>query len=88
MAGKALKDVTSLCKCPACGELKRMHFLCPHCSYSEDHRGLLEKSVHANVAHRTEGDDEPGGQGGEQWKQCRGEVRRGSTWSIEGLRRS
>ncbi|KAK4133214.1 WD40 repeat-like protein [Trichocladium antarcticum] len=34
MAGKALKDVTSLCKCPACGELKRMHFLCPHCAYT------------------------------------------------------
>ncbi|KAK3304154.1 uncharacterized protein B0T15DRAFT_535663 [Chaetomium strumarium] len=32
MAGKALKDVTSLCKCPACGEIKRMHFLCPHCA--------------------------------------------------------
>ncbi|KAL2155425.1 hypothetical protein VTH82DRAFT_167 [Thermothelomyces myriococcoides] len=32
MAGKALKDVTSLCRCPACGEVKRMHYLCPHCA--------------------------------------------------------
>ncbi|KAK4189821.1 meiotic recombination protein rec14 [Podospora australis] len=32
MAGKALKDVTSLCRCPACGEMKRMHYLCPHCA--------------------------------------------------------
>ncbi|KAK0614323.1 hypothetical protein B0T14DRAFT_606636 [Immersiella caudata] len=32
MAGKALKDVTELCKCPACGETKRMHRLCPHCA--------------------------------------------------------
>ncbi|KAK4115822.1 hypothetical protein N656DRAFT_775802 [Canariomyces notabilis] len=32
MAGKALKDVNSLCKCPACGETKRMHYLCPHCA--------------------------------------------------------
>ncbi|KAK3297817.1 uncharacterized protein B0H64DRAFT_393141 [Chaetomium fimeti] len=32
MAGKALKDVNSLCKCPACGEIKRMHYLCPHCA--------------------------------------------------------
>ncbi|KAK4141183.1 uncharacterized protein C8A04DRAFT_39315 [Dichotomopilus funicola] len=32
MAGKALKDVTSLCKCPACGEIKRMHYLCPNCA--------------------------------------------------------
>ncbi|KAH8883421.1 WD40 repeat-like protein [Thozetella sp. PMI_491] len=32
MAGKALKDVTSLCKCPACGETKRMHYLCPNCT--------------------------------------------------------
>lgn len=35
MAGKALKDVTSLCKCPACGEIKRMHYLCPRCAASE-----------------------------------------------------
>ncbi len=35
MAGKALKDVNSLCKCPACGEVKRMHHLCPHCTKSE-----------------------------------------------------
>ncbi|KAJ4306790.1 hypothetical protein N0V88_000157 [Collariella sp. IMI 366227] len=32
MAGKALKDVNSLCKCPACGELKRMHYLCTNCA--------------------------------------------------------
>ncbi|KAK3937330.1 meiotic recombination protein rec14 [Diplogelasinospora grovesii] len=32
MAGKALKDVTSLCKCPSCGQTKRMHYLCPHCA--------------------------------------------------------
>ncbi|ROT42360.1 ribosomal L32p family protein [Sodiomyces alkalinus F11] len=31
MAGKALKDVTSLCKCPGCGQVKRQHVLCPHC---------------------------------------------------------
>jgi len=31
MAGKALKDVNSLCKCPACGRTKRMHHLCPYC---------------------------------------------------------
>ncbi|KAL2171823.1 hypothetical protein VTG60DRAFT_1520 [Thermothelomyces hinnuleus] len=35
MAGKALKDVTSLCKCPACGEVKRMHYLCPNCARIE-----------------------------------------------------
>jgi large subunit ribosomal protein L32 len=35
MAGKALKDVTSLCKCPACGQTKRMHYLCPHCLQSK-----------------------------------------------------
>ncbi|KAL2265329.1 hypothetical protein VTJ83DRAFT_6429 [Remersonia thermophila] len=32
MAGKALKDVSSLCKCPACGGVKRMHYMCPHCT--------------------------------------------------------
>jgi large subunit ribosomal protein L32 len=35
MAGKALKDVTELCKCPACGETKMMHRLCPKCSTSK-----------------------------------------------------
>ncbi|KAE8549755.1 Ski complex subunit Rec14 [Talaromyces marneffei ATCC 18224] len=31
MAGKALKDVKSLSKCPSCGEPKRSHVLCPTC---------------------------------------------------------
>ncbi|KAI0484388.1 hypothetical protein GGR56DRAFT_668964 [Xylariaceae sp. FL0804] len=31
MAGKALKDVTSLNKCPVCGGTKKMHTLCPSC---------------------------------------------------------
>ncbi|KAK9769926.1 hypothetical protein SCAR479_13391 [Seiridium cardinale] len=31
LAGKALKDVTSLSKCPACGHTKKMHTLCPQC---------------------------------------------------------
>ena len=35
MAGKALKDVNSLCKCPACGGVKRMHYLCTNCMTSE-----------------------------------------------------
>ncbi|KAI5467039.1 hypothetical protein BGZ63DRAFT_370219 [Mariannaea sp. PMI_226] len=31
MAGKALKDVNNLCRCPGCGELKRTHRLCQTC---------------------------------------------------------
>lgn len=31
MAGKALKDVNSLCRCPGCGAIKRTHRLCQHC---------------------------------------------------------
>lgn len=31
MAGKALKDVTALNKCSACGKVKRAHVLCPYC---------------------------------------------------------
>ncbi|KAH8685558.1 hypothetical protein BGZ60DRAFT_440643 [Tricladium varicosporioides] len=31
MAGKALKDVTSLNKCSVCGNVKRAHYLCPFC---------------------------------------------------------
>jgi len=31
LAGKALKDVTALNKCSACGRVKRAHVLCEHC---------------------------------------------------------
>ncbi|KAJ5622820.1 54S ribosomal protein L32 [Penicillium odoratum] len=31
MAGKALKDVHSLNKCPGCGQVKRAHLLCSNC---------------------------------------------------------
>lgn len=31
LAGKALKDVTSLNTCSACGTVKRAHLLCPYC---------------------------------------------------------
>ncbi|PVI07996.1 hypothetical protein DM02DRAFT_637798 [Periconia macrospinosa] len=31
MAGKGLKDLTSLTKCSACGRVKRAHILCPYC---------------------------------------------------------
>lgn len=31
MAGKALKDVQGLNKCPGCGQVKRAHLLCPNC---------------------------------------------------------
>ncbi|KAI9753248.1 MAG: Cell death protease [Chaenotheca gracillima] len=31
LAGKALKDVTGLNRCSACGGLKKSHVLCPYC---------------------------------------------------------
>ena len=31
MAGKGLKDITSLNTCSGCGRVKRMHILCPYC---------------------------------------------------------
>ena len=31
LAGKALKDVTSLNRCSGCGNVKRAHLLCPYC---------------------------------------------------------
>ena len=34
MAGKALRDVTALNKCSACGRAKRAHVLCPYCVQS------------------------------------------------------
>jgi ribosomal protein L32 len=38
MAGKALKDVTALNKCSACGHVKRAHLLCPYCVNGEFYR--------------------------------------------------
>lgn len=35
MAGKALKDVTNLNKCPACGAIKKQHTLCTQCMGSK-----------------------------------------------------
>ncbi|KJR81257.1 uncharacterized protein SPSK_01281 [Sporothrix schenckii 1099-18] len=43
MAGKALKDVNSLCKCPACGRTKRMHHMCPYCL--ETIRDMMKKRL-------------------------------------------
>ncbi|GME34817.1 ribosomal l32p family protein [Neofusicoccum parvum] len=37
MAGKALKDVTEVVKCPGCGKPKRAHILCPYCMQSIQH---------------------------------------------------
>ncbi|KAF1810285.1 hypothetical protein P152DRAFT_373490, partial [Eremomyces bilateralis CBS 781.70] len=39
LAGKALKDVKFLVKCPACGRPKKAHFLCPYCVQGKDSRG-------------------------------------------------
>ena len=33
--GKAYKDVENLCRCSACGRVKRMHVLCPYCVASK-----------------------------------------------------
>ena len=35
MTGKALKDVTNLNTCSACGNVKRAHLLCPYCVKGE-----------------------------------------------------
>lgn len=35
LAGKALKDRIDINKCPACGEPKRAHLLCPSCVKGE-----------------------------------------------------
>ncbi|KAI2632513.1 hypothetical protein GGS26DRAFT_556286 [Hypomontagnella submonticulosa] len=43
MAGKALKDVTALNKCPACGGIKKMHTLCSDCMGRIG--GMLERDL-------------------------------------------
>ncbi|KAK2071997.1 hypothetical protein P8C59_006378 [Phyllachora maydis] len=50
MAGKALKDITALCKCPACGEIKRMHYLCPTCAAKL--RKMMNKHSHGEQQRR------------------------------------
>lgn len=34
MAGKALKDLIAVVKCPSCGRPKRSHYLCPYCVHA------------------------------------------------------
>ena len=43
MAGKALKDVTALNKCSACGRVKRAHVLCPYCVQSRSRPCALRR---------------------------------------------
>lgn len=41
LAGKALKDVTNLNTCSACGNVKRAHLLCPYCVEGDHQPGLI-----------------------------------------------
>lgn len=50
LAGKGLKDVTSLNKCSACGNLKRAHLLCPYCVAGEGYR--FNSEFHALINHQ------------------------------------
>lgn len=45
MAGKALKDVTALNKCSACGKVKQAHTLCPYCV-----QGMYLSDLQMNIA--------------------------------------
>lgn len=64
MAGKALKDVNNLCKCPVCGGTKRMHLLCETCMNSKiDHfaaRGLGSPLTRICRNEGYDGQEEPG----------------------------
>ncbi|ROW08595.1 hypothetical protein VPNG_06182 [Cytospora leucostoma] len=51
MAGKALKDVTNLCKCPVCGGVKKMHHLCEHCMGKM--KKMMDEKVRAKTAEVT-----------------------------------
>lgn len=50
MAGKALKDVTSLNRCSACGNIKRAHLLCPYCVQGKPRLGGISLSYSDQVA--------------------------------------
>lgn len=40
-----MKDVTELVRCPSCGGVKRMHFLCPTCAPSKISENLRKTSM-------------------------------------------
>ncbi|KAK2735961.1 hypothetical protein FQN57_001034 [Myotisia sp. PD_48] len=50
LAGKALKDTISVTSCPACGQQKRAHLLCPTCVAEVQQRWRSEKPE-APMAH-------------------------------------
>jgi ribosomal protein L32 len=47
MAGKAIKDITSVVKCSSCGRPKRAHILCPYCVFGTIHYAV--SSIYADV---------------------------------------
>jgi large subunit ribosomal protein L32 len=50
MAGKGLKDITSLNTCSGCGRVKRLHILCPYCVDGECYRQRgLSLAMVANI---------------------------------------
>lgn len=51
MAGKALKDVNNLCKCPVCGGTKRMHHLCETCMNKM--KNMMDKKSQEKQAEKT-----------------------------------
>ncbi|RDL38043.1 uncharacterized protein BP5553_05476 [Venustampulla echinocandica] len=50
MAGKGLKDVTSLNKCSVCGNVKRAHHLCPFCV--QEIRGFWKGKVEKTTSEK------------------------------------
>lgn len=54
MAGKALKDVTALNKCSACGNVKRAHLLCPFCVNGPYQPPWMLKLCYADLLQRSE----------------------------------
>lgn len=54
LAGKALKDVTSLNRCSGCGNVKRAHLLCPYCVKGIPQPKLFSTNM-TDKAHRNQG---------------------------------
>jgi ribosomal protein L32 len=62
-AGKALKDVTALNKCSACGNVKRAHLLCPYCVNGASFRIVAVAYADARTEIKQMFKDPLGGQG-------------------------
>lgn len=89
LAGKALKDVKSINSCPACGQPKRAHHLCPSCVEGTSHSHLANKlGTKVNSSCRDPRRMEASSQGGGEAEKSRDLLEPRSSWLCDLLLQS